>query len=62
MTKHRARRFFLIWTPAYLAGVAMIVASATLTDATNGLTVLGTITAVIGLGAAAHDNSTRSTR
>lgn len=60
MTAYQWRRFVLLWTPFYLAGIAMIVASATLTNTTNGLTVLGTITAVIGLGAAAYDN--RSTR
>jgi len=43
-----------------MAGVGMVAGSAALTTTTNGLTVLGATTAVIGLGAAAYDN--RETR
>lgn len=56
MTPHQWRRFLLLWTPIYLAGVAMIAASALLTTNWNGLTILGALVAVAGLGAAAHDN------
>ena len=56
MRTHQARRFFLIWSPIYLSGVAMIAASADLTSAVNGLTILGALVALVGLGAAARDN------
>lgn len=56
MSPYQARRFFWLWTPVYLAGVAMVAASAALTSTTNGLTVLGALIALAGLGAAARDN------
>ena len=60
MTRYQWRRFLLLWTPTYLAGVGMVAGSAALTDTTNGLTVLGALIALAGLVAAAHDS--RSTR
>lgn len=60
MSPHQARRFFLIWTPIYLAGVALIAYSATLTTALNGATILGALIALAGIGAAAHDNRSTS--
>jgi hypothetical protein len=60
MTRHQWRRFWCLWTPTYLVGVGMVAGSATLTDTTNGLTVLGALTALAGLLAATHDS--RSTR
>lgn len=56
MSTHHLRRFYLIWMPAFIAGVAFIVASAFISLTANGLTVLGTLTALTGLGAAAYDN------
>ena len=59
MTTYQWRRFLLLWTPTYLAGVAMIAVAAHLTTHTNGLTILGGLIALAGLMAAARD--TRST-
>lgn len=56
MSIYQLRRFYLIWMPAFLAGIAFIAISAHLTTTLNGLTVLGAITALTGLGAAARDN------
>ena len=60
MSTYQWRRFLLLWTPTYLAGVCMVAGSASLTDTTNGLTVLGALIALAWLLAAAHDS--RSTR
>ena len=60
MTRYQWRRFLLLWTPIYVTGIAMIAVAAHLTTHTNGLTILGGLTAMAGLMAAAHDN--RSTR
>jgi hypothetical protein len=59
MTRYQWRRFVFLWTPVYLAGVAMIAAAGHLTTSTNGLTIVGTLTALAGLMAAARDRSTR---
>lgn len=56
MTTYQWRRFLLLWTPTYLAGVAMIAVAAHLTTTTNGLTVVGALTALAGLIAASYDN------
>ena len=56
MTRHQWRRFWCLWTPLYTAGVGMVAGSASLTDTTNGLTVLGALIALAGLLAAAHDS------
>ena len=55
MTRYQWRRFLLLWTPTYLAGVGMVAGSAALTDTTNGLTILGGLIALGGLMAAARD-------
>lgn len=55
MSPHRARRFWLLWAPVLVAGVALIAHSATLTPTTNGLTVLGALIAFAGIGAASYD-------
>lgn len=56
MSIYQARRFFLLWMPVFLAGIALIAYSAYLTTALNGATILGTLVALVGLGAAARDN------
>ena len=53
MSIDHLRRFYLIWMPAFIAGVAFIVASAFISLTANGLTVLGMLTALTGLGEAA---------
>lgn len=56
MTAHQFRRLVFLWAPAFLTGIALMGHAAHLTDTTNGLTVLGALIALAGLGAAAHDN------
>lgn len=56
MSTHQLRRFYLVWMPAFIAGVFFIAASASISQTMNGLTILGAITALAGLGAAAYDN------
>lgn len=56
MTTHQWRRFLLLWTPTYLAGIAMIAVAAHLTTHINGLTILGGLIALAGLMAAARDD------
>ena len=56
MSTHQARRFFLIWTPIFLTGIALIATASFLTPTTNGLTILGASIALAGMGAAARDD------
>lgn len=56
MSTYQWRRFLLLWTPIYLAGIAMIAVATHLTTHTNGLTILGALIALAGLMAAARDN------
>lgn len=56
MTRHQARRFWILWVPTFLTGITLMATSAHLTSTTNGLTILGAIIALTGLGAAAQDN------
>ena len=56
MTAHQFRRLVFLWAPAFFTGIALMAAAAHLTNTTNGLTVLGALIALAGLGAAAHDN------
>lgn len=58
MSLHQMRRFWILWMPVFLAGLALMATAAHLTASTNGLTVLGALTALAGLGAAARDNRT----
>lgn len=58
MTAHQARRFWILWAPILLAGIALIAYSATLTAVLNGATILGFTIALAGLGAAAYDGRT----
>lgn len=60
MSVHRWRRFALLWTPIYVAGIALMAASAFLTTSWNGLTLTGALIALAGLMAAAKD--TKETR
>lgn len=55
MTTHQARRFWILFMPVFLTGIALIGYSATLTNALNGATILGFLVALTGLGAAAYD-------
>lgn len=55
MSTHQARRFWILFMPVFLTGIALIAYSATLTNALNGATILGFATALTGLGAAAYD-------
>lgn len=56
MSTYQWRRFLILWTPIYVAGIALMAVASTLTTHTNGLTILGGLTAMAGLMAAAHDN------
>ena len=56
MSPHQFRRFMCLWMPVFLAGIATIAYSATLTTALNGATILGALIALAGIGAAARDN------
>lgn len=56
MTAHHFRRLVFLWAPAFLTGIALMADAAHLTNTTNGLTVVGSIVALTGLGAAAYDN------
>lgn len=55
MTTHQARRFWILFMPVFLTGIALIAHSVTLTPTTNGLTVLGALVALAGISAAAYD-------
>lgn len=55
MSPHQARRFWILWVWILLAGIALMAYSATLTTVLNGATILGFLTALTGLGAAAYD-------
>lgn len=63
MSRHQRRRLLALWAPLAGAGVAMILASYTLTATLNGLTVGGYVVGCVGvLGACWDEAQTRAGR
>ena len=50
MSEFQRRRFWRAWLPVTLVGVALMIAAVGVSVTVNGLTLLGSTTALTGLG------------